>query len=203
MPISFRRKPCCAVVNSLPKPSDAAKPSWNRRNTTSGRSARQAGEPCGSFGEHRLHQNLRSRVTAPSANGKFGRDNSCSPGTQVISFVALTKWVQANYRETQLTNVKIGDPAELRIDEYPDQRIRGKVVEIAPASGSQFALLPPDNATGQLHESRAANSRQDRAGGFDARDQTAPRNFGGCDCSHQTSDRNLWQLRPSQFARPR
>ena len=73
-----------------------------------------------------------------------------SPGTQVISFVALTKWVLANYRETQLTNVKVGDPAELRIDEYPGQLIRGKVVEIAPASGSQFALLPPDNATGNF-----------------------------------------------------
>jgi membrane fusion protein (multidrug efflux system) len=73
-----------------------------------------------------------------------------SPGTQVISFVALTKWVQANFRETQLTNVKVGDPAELRIDEYPGQVIRGKVVEIAPASGSQFALLPPDNATGNF-----------------------------------------------------
>lgn len=73
-----------------------------------------------------------------------------SPGTQVISFVALTKWVQANYRETQLTNVKIGDPAELHIDEYPGQRIPGKVIEIAPASGSQFALLPPDNATGNF-----------------------------------------------------
>jgi membrane fusion protein, multidrug efflux system len=73
-----------------------------------------------------------------------------SPGTQVISFVALTKWVEANYRETQLTNVKIGDAAELRIDEYPGQLIRGKVVQIAPASGSQFALLPPDNATGNF-----------------------------------------------------
>jgi membrane fusion protein (multidrug efflux system) len=73
-----------------------------------------------------------------------------SPGTQVISFVDLTKWVEANYRETQLTNVKIGDAAELRIDEYPGQLIRGKVVEIAPASGSQFALLPPDNATGNF-----------------------------------------------------
>ena len=73
-----------------------------------------------------------------------------SPGTQVISFVALTKWVQANFRETQLTNVKVGDPAELRIDQYPGQVIRGKVLEIAPASGSQFALLPPDNATGNF-----------------------------------------------------
>ena len=73
-----------------------------------------------------------------------------SPGTQVISFIDVTKWVQANYRETQLTNVKVGDPAELRIDEYPGQLIRGKVLEIAPASGSQFALLPPDNATGNF-----------------------------------------------------
>ena len=73
-----------------------------------------------------------------------------SPGTQVISFVDVTKWVQANYRETQLTNVKVGDPAEIRIDAYPGQVIRGKVVEIAPASGSQFALLPPDNATGNF-----------------------------------------------------
>jgi len=71
-----------------------------------------------------------------------------SPGTQVISFVDVTKWVQANYRETQLTNVKVGDAADIRIDAYPGQVIGGHVVEIAPASGSQFALLPPDNATG-------------------------------------------------------
>jgi membrane fusion protein (multidrug efflux system) len=73
-----------------------------------------------------------------------------SPGTQVIPFVDITKWVEANYRETQLTNVKVGDPAELRFDEYPGQVIHGKVIEIAPASGSQFALLPPDNATGNF-----------------------------------------------------
>ena len=73
-----------------------------------------------------------------------------SPGTQVISFVPLTKWVQANYRETQLTNVKVGDPATIRIDAYPGHVVHGRVLEIAPASGSQFALLPPDNATGNF-----------------------------------------------------
>ncbi|MGA2419256.1 MAG: HlyD family secretion protein [Candidatus Acidiferrum sp.] len=73
-----------------------------------------------------------------------------SPGTQVLTFVAETKWVQANYRETQLTHVKVGDTAEIRIDEYPGQTFRGKVMEIAPASGSQFTLLPPDNATGNF-----------------------------------------------------
>src|SRR6266853_1924907 len=73
-----------------------------------------------------------------------------SPGTQVIAFVSTIKWVQANYRETQLTNVKVGDLAEIRIDKYPGETIRGKVIDIAPASGSQFALLPPDNATGNF-----------------------------------------------------
>ena len=73
-----------------------------------------------------------------------------SPGTQIISFVSRLKWVLANYRETQLTNLKVGAPTEIRIDEYPGKTFKGRVIEIAPASGSQFALLPPDNATGNF-----------------------------------------------------
>jgi len=73
-----------------------------------------------------------------------------SPGTQVMTVVPDTKWVQANFRETQLTHMKVGDSAEIRIDQFPDKTVRGKVLEIAPASGSQFALLPPDNATGNF-----------------------------------------------------
>jgi membrane fusion protein, multidrug efflux system len=93
-----------------------------------------------------------TKIDAP-ADGSVGErqvrpGQLVSPGTQVIAFVSNIKWVQANYRETQLTNVKVGDPAEIRIDEYPGKIFRGKVLEIAPASGSQFALLPPDNATG-------------------------------------------------------
>jgi len=71
-----------------------------------------------------------------------------SPGTQVISLVKNTIWVQANYKETQLTNVAKGDRAEITVDAFPGVVLRGHVEEIAPASGSQFALLPPDNATG-------------------------------------------------------
>jgi membrane fusion protein, multidrug efflux system len=73
-----------------------------------------------------------------------------SPGEQILTFVAETKWVQANYRETQLTHMTVGDPAQIQIDVYPGQVLKGKVVEIAPATGSQFALLPPDNATGNF-----------------------------------------------------
>ena len=73
-----------------------------------------------------------------------------SPGTQVLTFVNTTRWVAANFRETQLTNVKPGDVAEIRVDVYPGHVLKGRVLEIAPASGSQFALLPPDNATGNF-----------------------------------------------------
>src|SRR5215469_16908 len=93
-----------------------------------------------------------TKIEAP-ADGSVGErqvrpGQLVSPGTQAITFVSNIKWVQANYRETQLTNMKVGDAAEIRIDEYPDKVFHGKVIEIAPASGSQFALLPPDNATG-------------------------------------------------------
>ncbi|HEV2730873.1 MAG TPA: HlyD family secretion protein [Terriglobales bacterium] len=73
-----------------------------------------------------------------------------SPGTQVMPFVENIRWVAANFRETQLTNIKVGDLAEIRVDVYPGQVFKGRVLEIAPASGSQFALLPPDNATGNF-----------------------------------------------------
>jgi membrane fusion protein (multidrug efflux system) len=95
-----------------------------------------------------------TRIVAPG-DGTVGErqvrpGQLVAPGTQVMTFVERTRWVQANFRETQLTNIKVGDPAEIRIDVYPDQVIKGKVLEIAPASGSQFALLPPDNATGNF-----------------------------------------------------
>ena len=95
-----------------------------------------------------------TKISAP-ADGTVGErqvrpGQLVSPGTQVLTFVPDTKWVQANYRETQLTNVKVGDTAEIRIDQYPGKVYRGKVIEVAPASGSQFALLPPDNATGNF-----------------------------------------------------
>jgi membrane fusion protein (multidrug efflux system) len=95
-----------------------------------------------------------TRILAP-ADGTVGErqvrtGQLVSPGTQVMTFVENTRWVSANYRETQLTNVNIGDPAEIRIDTYPGRVFKGRVLEIAPASGSQFALLPPDNATGNF-----------------------------------------------------
>jgi membrane fusion protein, multidrug efflux system len=73
------------------------------------------------------------------------------PGTQVISVVPLNNvWVIANYKETQLTHVAVGQRAEVTFDTFPGIAVTGRVDSIAPASGSQFSLLPPDNATGNF-----------------------------------------------------
>jgi len=95
-----------------------------------------------------------TRIVAPE-DGTVGErqvrpGQLVAPGMQVLTFVESVRWVVANFRETQLTNIKVGDPAEIRVDVYPGQFIKGHVLEIAPASGSQFALLPPDNATGNF-----------------------------------------------------
>jgi len=72
-------------------------------------------------------------------------------GSQVITIVPLDNvWVLANYKETQLTHVAIGQRAEIRVDTFPGVVIAAIVDSIAPASGAQFSLLPPDNATGNF-----------------------------------------------------
>ena len=95
-----------------------------------------------------------TRITAPEdgivGERKVRAGQLVSPGSQVVSLVQRQIWVQANYRETQLRNIREGDRAEIRIDEFPGLALKGRVAHIAPASGSQFALLPPDNATGNF-----------------------------------------------------
>lgn len=72
-------------------------------------------------------------------------------GTQIISLSPLPHvWVIANYKETQLTHMAVGDRAEIAIDTYPGYILHGHVSAFSPASGAQFALLPPDNATGNF-----------------------------------------------------
>jgi membrane fusion protein (multidrug efflux system) len=72
-------------------------------------------------------------------------------GSNLISVVPLPHvYVIANYKETQLTHVAPGQPVEVTVDSFPGQILHGRVERIAPASGSQFALLPPDNATGNF-----------------------------------------------------
>jgi membrane fusion protein (multidrug efflux system) len=95
-----------------------------------------------------------TRIVAPTdgivGERKVRVGQLVSPGAQVISIVENQVWVQANYKETQLTNVSKGDSAIITVDTFPGLKLKGQVEEIAPASGSQFALLPPDNASGNF-----------------------------------------------------
>jgi membrane fusion protein, multidrug efflux system len=95
-----------------------------------------------------------TRIVAPEhgivGERKVRAGQLVSPGTQLVSLVQREIWVQANYRETQLRNIGEGDHAEIRVDAFPGLALKGRVSQISPASGSQFALLPPDNATGNF-----------------------------------------------------
>jgi membrane fusion protein, multidrug efflux system len=72
-------------------------------------------------------------------------------GTQLMAVVPLDGvYVVANYKETQLTHVRGGEPVEVHVDTFPDLKLKGRVDSLAPASGLEFALLPPDNATGNF-----------------------------------------------------
>jgi membrane fusion protein (multidrug efflux system) len=72
-------------------------------------------------------------------------------GGQITTLTPLPRiWVLANYKETQLTHMNVGAPATIAVDAYPGHTLRGQVLAFAPGAGSQFALLPPDNATGNF-----------------------------------------------------
>ncbi|MET4261921.1 membrane fusion protein (multidrug efflux system) [Bradyrhizobium sp. S3.12.5] len=96
-----------------------------------------------------------TRITAPF-DGVVG-ERQVQPGdyvnigTNLINVVPLPQvYVIANYKETQLTHVAPGQPVEITVDSFPREKLRGKVERIAPATGAQVALLPPDNATGNF-----------------------------------------------------
>jgi membrane fusion protein (multidrug efflux system) len=94
-------------------------------------------------------------ITAP-ADGMVGvrtvtLGQYVQPGTQLMAVVPLhAVYITANYMETQLTDVRAGQPVTIHIDTFPGTLIHGHVASLAPASGQQFALLPPDNATGNF-----------------------------------------------------
>ena len=96
-----------------------------------------------------------TRIVAPE-DGVLGQrqirpGQYAAVGGQVTTLTPLPRvWVIANYKETQLAHMGVGDRAELRIDTFPGRVLRGHVQSFAPASGAQFALLPPDNATGNF-----------------------------------------------------
>lgn len=95
-----------------------------------------------------------AEIVAPAA-GRVGRKNlevgnRVQPGQALLALVQPEVWVTANLKETQLKRLRAGQLVKLSVDSFPGRTFTGRVESIAPASGAQFALLPPDNATGNF-----------------------------------------------------
>lgn len=68
--------------------------------------------------------------------------------TPVFALVGKDVWIEANFKETDLTHMRVGQDAVIEIDTYPGKKLRGKVLSLSPGTGSSFSLLPPENASG-------------------------------------------------------
>ncbi len=96
-----------------------------------------------------------ARLTAP-IDGKIGKKNVVvgqyvQPGQSLMTIVAdSTFWVVANFKETQLAKMNVGQVVDIKLDAYPDLAVKGRVSSLAEATGARFALLPPDNSSGNF-----------------------------------------------------
>ncbi|HEX4368242.1 MAG TPA: HlyD family secretion protein, partial [Rhodopila sp.] len=105
---------------------------------------------------HQAELNLGYTVITAPVNGTVGArtlrvGQYVTAGTQLMAVVPLSAvYIVANYKETQLTDVRPGQTVAITVDGFPDATIKGRVDSISPASGLEFALLPPDNATGNF-----------------------------------------------------
>ncbi|UPK35224.1 HlyD family secretion protein [Bradyrhizobium sp. 186] len=106
--------------------------------------------------QHQAELNLGYTTVVSPIDGVVGNRSLrvgqfVQAGTQLMSIVpAEGAYVVANFKETQLTNVQSGQAVDIEVDMFPGQVVHGHVDSIAPASGQEFALLPPDNATGNF-----------------------------------------------------
>lgn len=97
------------------------------------------------------HTQIRAPFDGVIGNKSVAVGDYLQTGTQIMAVVPLAEvYVIANYKETQITDVHPGQHVSLTVDGFPSLKITGKVDSIAPASGQEFALLPPDNATGNF-----------------------------------------------------
>ncbi len=98
--------------------------------------------------------NLNDTVIRAPADGIIGRvdlrpGTIVDPGRPVISLVETADlWLEANLKESQLTHVRVGQLASVRVDAYPDHTWQARVASFSPATGAEFAVLPSQNATG-------------------------------------------------------
>jgi len=100
--------------------------------------------------------NLERTVVYAPESGRIGQNNVkvgryIQPGQSVILLVNNSKlWIEANYKETQMEDIRVGQTVDIKIDAFPHAKIKGHVESIQPGTGSAFSLLPAENATGNF-----------------------------------------------------
>ncbi|MCF0055930.1 HlyD family secretion protein [Dyadobacter sp. CY356] len=100
--------------------------------------------------------NLSYTIIRASYAGRVGRKNilegqQIQPGQPLVSIInEAEKWITANFKETQVEGMYLGQPVEIRVDAISKKIFRGRIVAIAGSTGSRFSLLPPDNSTGNF-----------------------------------------------------
>ncbi|WP_090367291.1 HlyD family secretion protein [Ferrimonas sediminum] len=94
---------------------------------------------------------IRAPVAGVVGNRAVRQGRLVAAGTPLLSIVPTDEvWVNANFKEGQLTQMMPGQPVAVRLDSFPGQLLNGRVESVSPATGAQFSLLPPDNATGNF-----------------------------------------------------
>ena len=93
---------------------------------------------------------IRATEAGSVANKTVEVGNYVQPGQTLFSIVPDTLYITANFKETQLTDVRPGQRATIRVDAFPSLRLEGRVDSLQRGTGSQFALLPPENGTGNF-----------------------------------------------------
>lgn len=97
------------------------------------------------------HTQIRAPFDGVVGNKSVTAGNYLQPGAQIMAIVPLSQvYIIANYKETQITDVHPGQKVDVTVDGFPDLKVTGWVDSLYPASGQNFALLPPDNATGNF-----------------------------------------------------
>ena len=97
------------------------------------------------------HTEVRAPIDGIVGNRSVRLGQFVRPGSHLLAVVPIdTLWVIANFKETQLTAMEAGQPAEVFVDTFPDVVLNGTIQSLSPASGAEFSLLPPENATGNF-----------------------------------------------------